>query len=101
MSSTLSRVRNNDARSAGMRGRDAVAAVTGDDRGHAVPTRRRQGRIPQHLRVVVRVDVDEPGRHDAPGRIDLASRRTVADLDDPTVGDADIGRGPRAARCRR
>ena len=57
-----------------------------------MPTRRRQRRVPQDLRVVVRVDVDEPRRDDAARRVDLARRgHAVADLDDPAVGDTDVG----------
>ena len=41
---------------------DAEAAVAGDDGRDAVPGRRREVGIPQHLRVVVRVRIDEAGR---------------------------------------
>ena len=49
--------------------RDREAAVAADHGRHAVQRRRRQRRVPEHLRVVVRVDVDEAGRDD------LARRR--------------------------
>ena len=49
--------------------RDREAAVAADHRRDAVQRRRRQRRVPEHLRVVVRVDVDEAGRDD------LARRR--------------------------
>ena len=39
--------------------RDREAAVAGDDRRDAVPARRRERRVPEHLGVVVGVDVDE------------------------------------------
>ena len=35
----------------------------------AVPGRRGEQRVPGHLAVVVRVDVDEPGRHDMACRV--------------------------------
>ena len=41
-------------------GSNPEPAVADDDRGHPVPARRREVRIPQHLRVVMGVDVDEP-----------------------------------------
>ena len=56
--------------------RDREAAVAGDDRRHAVPARRGERRVPEDLRVVVRVDVDEAGRDDvARRRRAPASRR--------------------------
>ena len=55
--------------------------------------------IPEDLRVVVRVDVDEPGRDDLPRRVELAgTREPVADLGDHAVGDRDIGRPSRRPR---
>ena len=49
----------------GARRRDREPAVAGDHGGDAVEARRRERGIPEHLRVVVRVDVDEAGRDDA------------------------------------
>src|SRR5262249_45890407 len=43
----------------GTGGRDAEAAVAHHHRGDAVPGRDRQHAVPEHLGVVVRVDVDE------------------------------------------
>ena len=45
----------------GARRRDREAAVAGDDGRDAVIRRRTQRGIPEDLRVVVRVDVDEAG----------------------------------------
>ncbi len=72
--------------------RQAVPTVPGDHPGHALPTRGSQVSIPQDLRVIVRVDVDESGS-DQPARgVDLpSSRYAVTDFDDPAVGNADIG----------
>ena len=56
----------------GPRRRDREAAVAGDDGGDAVEARRRERRVPEHLRVVVRVDVDEPGRDDVPAGVEHA-----------------------------
>ncbi len=50
-------------------GSETEATVADDHAGHAVPARHRAPRVPEHLAVVVRVEVDEPGRHD------LAARR--------------------------
>ena len=51
------------------RGRgEREAAVAHDDGGHPVPARGRAERIPEHLRVHVRVAVDEAGRDDVAGR---------------------------------
>src|SRR5690606_19016987 len=49
---------------------DREAAVPGDHGGDAVEARRRQAGIPEHLGVVVGVDVDEAGRHHAPGGVE-------------------------------
>ena len=49
----------------GARRRDREPAVAGDDGGDAVEARRRERGVPEHLRVVVGVDVDEAGRDDA------------------------------------
>ena len=49
----------------GARRRDREPAVAGDDGRDAVEARRRERGIPEHLRVVVRVDVDEARRDDA------------------------------------
>ena len=56
----------------GTRGRDREAAVARDDGRHAVVRRRPQRRVPEHLRVVVGVDVDEARRDRAARRVELA-----------------------------
>ncbi len=75
--------------------RDREPAVAADDRRHAVQRRRRERRVPEHLGVVVGMDVDEPGRDDLARGVDRARRflRLVdgADGRDPTVADADVG----------
>ena len=82
----------------GPRRRDREAAVAGDDGGDAVVRRRPQRRIPEHLRVVVRVDVDEAGRDRAARRVELALAAEVrADLGDHAVGDRDVGDAPGRA----
>ena len=43
----------------GTRWRDPEAAVAHDGSGYAVPRRRREVTVPEHLRVVVRVRIDE------------------------------------------
>ena len=71
MSSTFSRVRAISSRSLGRRRGDREAAVAGDDGGDAVEARRRQRRVPEHLGVVVGVDVDEAGGDHAAGGVEL------------------------------
>ena len=55
--------------------------------------RRRQRGVPEHLRVVVRVDVDEARRDDLALGVDRARRLLVdvADRRDPAVADSDVG----------
>ena len=69
-------------------------------RRDAVQARRRRGRVPEELRVVVRVRVDEAGRDDEAGRRRPSRSRCssiVADLDDAAVADTDVG--PAAGRA--
>ena len=55
-------------------------------------------RVPEHLRVVVRVDVDEARADDVAGGVEHARAvEAVADLGDHAVGDRDVGR--RAGRA--
>ena len=72
MSSTFSSVRAMSVVVLGPGRRDREAAVAGDDRGDAVEARRRERGVPEHLRVVVRVDVDEAGRDDAAAGVEHA-----------------------------
>ena len=60
---------------AGLDGSEADAAIAHHDRGHAVPARRSEIRIPGDLAVVMRVDIDEAGRDQQSGRVDFAPRR--------------------------
>ena len=55
--------------------REPDAAVAGDDGGDAVTRRRLEQRVPGGLAVVVRVDVDEPGRDEQPGGVDRSRPR--------------------------
>jgi len=57
---------------------DSEAAITHDDRRDAVPGRGRQVRVPEDLRIVVRVDVDEAGAHDQTRAVDLEGPARVA-----------------------
>jgi hypothetical protein len=67
------------------RRRDAEAAVAHDDGGDAMPGRGRQVRVPEDLRVVVRVHVDEARRDDETLAIDdgriPSLRRLESDAD--------------------
>ena len=72
--------------------RDAEAAIADHYRGDAMPGRDGEHGIPQHLRVVVRVDVDEARRYDLTAGIDgakgLVGRMTQRH--DLAVLDADV-----------
>ena len=60
---------------------------------------RRERGIPEHLRVVVGVDVDEARSDDTTVRIDPAiTAQPSADLDDAVTLDRDIGRDGGRAR---
>jgi hypothetical protein len=50
--------------------REAEAAVPDHHRRHPVPAGERQVRIPEQLRIVVRVEIDEAGRDDHPARVE-------------------------------
>ena len=73
--------------------REPDPAVAEHRRRHAVQRRRREPRVPRHLTVVVGVDVDEPGRHQAARRVDLLAPRGAdrPDLRDHPAGDRDVG----------
>ena len=102
MSSTFSSVRAISSRSLRPGRGDGEAAVAGDHGGDAVEARRRQRRVPEHLGVVVGVDVDEAGGDDAAGGVDDRGARVlgdevVADADDHPVGKRHIGATARRA----
>ena len=83
----------------GVHRREPDAAVAHHDRGHAVPARGREHRVPGDLAVEVRVHVDEAGRHERAVGIDRLARELVdaTDLGDDTVGDRDVGGTPGRA----
>ena len=87
----------------GLERRDREAAVAADHGRDAVQRRRRERGVPEHLRVVVRVDVDEAGRDHLAVGVDRARRLVVdvADRGDAPVGDAEVGAPARARPCRR
>ena len=73
--------------------READAAVAHHHGGHPVRRRRRQSLRPDGLAVVVGVQVDEAGRDQQPGRVDLPRRAgavDVADRGDHAVLDGDV-----------
>ena len=75
----------------GPSGRDAEPAVARYHGRDTVVAGRRERGIPEHLRVVVSVDVDEAGRDDATVRVDQAiTAQASADLDDAVTLDRDI-----------
>ena len=99
MSSTCCSVRDEQLAVLGAARRDREAAVARDHRSHAVVRRRRQRRIPEDLRVVVRVDVDEARRDDLTRRVELARRRSSRSPISVmhAVGDRDVGGASRRA----
>ena len=85
----------------GVQRREREAAVAADDGGDAVHVARRRARVPEQLRVVVGVRVDEPGRQDEVGAVDRARGGVVdvADRDDAPVGHRDVGHPARRTRA--
>jgi hypothetical protein len=82
--------------------READATVAHHHGGDAVPARRREQRVPGDLAVVVRVEVDEPGRDQQAVGVDDLLRRPVgqrADLRDAPLVDGDVGLPRRRARA--
>jgi hypothetical protein len=84
----------------GPRRRDTEAAVSHHDGGHAMPRRDGEHGIPQDLRVVVRVNVDEARRHDMTRGVDRLARlaRRGTEGEHLAILDADIALTPRSAR---
>ncbi len=76
----------------GVHRREPHAAVADHDRGHAVPARRPELRVPRGLAVVVRVHVDEARGHQQAVGVDGLAGRSVdlPDLGDPPVGHCDV-----------
>src|SRR5262249_36604787 len=68
--------------------------------GDAMPARRGPVRVPEHLRVHVRVAVDEPRSDDVALGVDLLASLVAdhADGDDAPVLDADVGSHGRQSR---
>ena len=79
-------------------GRDREPAVAGHHGGDALVGRRPQRGVPEHLRVVVRVDVDEAGSDRAARRVQLAATLQVrSDLTNRSALDGHIGHPTRCA----
>src|SRR5262249_39225367 len=77
---------------------DREPTVAGDHARDAVPRRRRERRVPEDLRVVVRVDVDEARRHGMPTGVELAGTgQAITDPGDGVAGHRDIGATARRA----
>ena len=76
----------------GLARRDAEAAVAHHHRRGPVPARRGRHRVPEELRVVVRMHVPEAGRDDESADVEHALGRLVhvADGGDPAARDGDI-----------
>src|SRR3954447_5266419 len=74
------------------RGCEREAAVAAENRGDAVLHGRARGRIPEQLRVVVRVQVNKPWRERLPFGINGFRYQLVdiADCDDPSVAYTDV-----------
>ncbi len=80
-------------------GREPDAAVAHDHGRDAVPRRRGEHRVPAHLGVVVRVDVDPPWCYEAAVGVDHPMRcsHVVTDGDDAIAIDGDVRPSRRAA----
>ena len=93
------------SRSLGAHRREAEAAVADHDRRDAVPARQRAVRIPEQLRVVVRVQVDEAGRDDQAVGVEHAVRvapgRSGRSAAIAAVADRRRRSDGAASRCRR
>ena len=85
----------------GLARRDAHAAVAHDDAGDAVPRRRGDRPVPEDLRVVVGVRVDEARRHHEVGGIDHGGGpvRHASDLGDRAARNRHIGPARRRPRA--
>ena len=77
------------------------AAVAHQERGHAVPARGGEHRVPRDLAVVVRVHVDEAGRDEEPVRVDHLACVVAhgSDLADAPAVDGDVGTEGRRSRA--
>ena len=80
---------------------DAEATVAHHHRGHAVPAGGCEVAVPQHLGVVVGVDVDEAGSQYEPVEVDLggAIGGDVTDGRDAPAFDSHVGPASRCARA--
>ena len=85
----------------GPRRREADAAIAHHHGGDAVPARRREFAVPGRLAVIVGMDIDEAGRHQRAGRVDLAPARPgpAAGLGDAPAIDRDIAGEGLASRA--
>ncbi len=83
----------------GLEGCDGEPAVPADHGRDPMDVRRRRVGVPEQLRVVVRVRVDQTGGDDAAGRIDDLGcvLGHLADGHDPTVADPDVACVARGA----
>ena len=82
------------------RGRDREAAIADDLERHALTDLGLGPLVERQREIGMRVDVDEPGCHDLPARVDHAAggpRRPPLDADDATAGDAHVGVEPGRA----
>ena len=83
---------DDDLDAVGPGGGDGEAAVAGHHRGHPVERGRAEVGVPEHLGVVVGVDVDESRGHHLTGGVQFGRpRQPVADGRDAAVADGDIG----------
>ena len=92
MSSARSRLRTTSSRGLRSSGGEREPAVAHHHAGDAVPAGRHAEVVPEELGVHVAVGVDETGRDDEPGGVDLRSAPDVdlADRDDAVAGDGDV-----------
>lgn len=91
--------RANDEISIGrLGGGDGKTTVAGHHGGDTVEARRTERRVPEHLSVVVRVDVDEPGSDHQSGHVDdVVTHESGPDRRDAIALDQDVGESTRCA----
>ena len=84
----------------GLQWRQGEPAVARQNRGDTVPHRGRAELVPERLRVVVRVQIDDPRRDEEPIGIDGRGRRApdLPDLHDRPVLDRHVGPIARKSR---
>ena len=85
----------------GAHGRKADAAIAHDGCRDAMPARRLQPRVPCRLTIIMGVNIDKARRDETAFGVDFfgACARNLADSNNETVADGDIGLAQRGAQA--